>query len=99
MTHNVNLTPCAKADLHNIWRYTVDTWSEVQADKYVRAVLDRCEWLATQPRIGKHRPDVAPDYYCFVQGQHVIFYLIRESTIDIIGIPHRQMDIVQFFDE
>lgn len=29
----------AAEDLYNIWEYTVDTWSEDQADKYY-AILD-----------------------------------------------------------
>ncbi len=92
------LTPRAKEDLRGIWNYTYDTWSESQADAYIAALFDRFEWLAAQPRIGKHRRDICDGYYCFPQGSHLVFYLIRDDGIDIIGIPHKEMDICEFFD-
>ena len=66
MKVNFNITPRAKADLNNIWDYTLD---------------------------------IHDNYYSFAQGQHVIFYLIRDNSIDIIGVPHRSMDIQSFFDD
>jgi toxin ParE1/3/4 len=99
MTVKFNITPRAKADLNNIWDYTVDTWSEEQANKYITALFERFGWISMQPYVGKHRVDIHDDYYCFSQGQHVIFYLIRDNSIDIIGVPHRSMDIVNFFDD
>jgi len=31
------------------------------------------------------------------QGSHVIFYLIGTNTIDIIGVPHKHMDVLGHF--
>ncbi|HMB16427.1 MAG TPA: hypothetical protein VKN62_08935 [Pelovirga sp.] len=47
--------------------------------------------------MGKHRLDVAKGYYSFPQGEHVVFYLIWEKGIDIIGVPHKQMDTITYF--
>jgi toxin ParE1/3/4 len=44
--------------------------------------------------LGKHRTDVAEDYYSFPQSEHVVFYLIGDKGIDIIGIPHKEIDII-----
>ena len=36
----------AVEDLSSIWTYTVEVWSEEQADKYYYNILDYCEGLA-----------------------------------------------------
>lgn len=97
--NKVNITPRAKADLRNIWQYTQKAWGEAQADHYVKNIYKRFEWIAIHPRAGRHRPDIRHGYYCFGQGQHLIFYLIQKNAIDIIAVPHRSMDIAPFFDE
>lgn len=91
------VTPRAQDDLKNIGRYTENQWGRRQRNIYLKAIEKRFVWLAENPRLGKHREDVAEGYYSFPQGQHVIFYLISESGIDIIGIPHKEMDIVTYF--
>lgn len=58
----------------------------------------RFNWLAENPRLGKHRVDVTESYYSFPESRHVIFYLINEKHIDIIGIPHKEMDIISYFE-
>jgi len=83
--------------LRNIGRYTEKQWGRQQRNIYLKAIEKRFAWLAENPRLGKHRTDVAEGYYSFPQGQHVIFYLNSESGIDIIGIPHKEMDIITYF--
>lgn len=98
MSH-FNLTLRAKEDLRNIWRYTRDLWGVEKADAYVADIYNRCAWLSERPSLGKLRTDIAEGYYCFPQGRHLIFYLAREKEIDIIGIPHKAMDVEQYFEE
>jgi|TARA_B110000211_G_scaffold193757_1_gene221622 toxin ParE1/3/4 len=33
------------------------------------------------------------------KGQHVIFYLVGGNAIGIIGIPHKEMDIISYFKD
>jgi len=35
--------------------------------------------------------------HSFPQGEHVVFYMIVEKGIDILGIPHKEMDIITYF--
>ena len=98
MAKTFNLTRRAREDLRGIWRYTSEVWDEAQADKYVTKIYERCGWLATRPRTGKHRPDICEGYYCFPEGRHLVFYLNRKDGIDVIGIPHKEMDILNYFD-
>ena len=46
----------------------------------------------------KLRSDIAPDYRSFSQGQHVIFYMSVDGGIAIIGILHKKMDILNYFE-
>ena len=99
MNQRFRITPRAYADLVNIARYTRETWGSEQRDHYIRALDERFSWLAEQPQTGRHRPDVVEGYYSYPQGRHVIFYLIRDGWIDIIGVPHQRMDVQRYFDD
>ncbi len=91
------LTPRAIEDLRAIGRYTLQQWGKKQRDDYLNAIDQRFTWLAQNPHRGRLRNDVAPNYYSFLQSSHVIFYLVREGGIDIIGIQHQSMDIRAYF--
>lgn len=92
------LTPRALEDLKDIGRYTQQNFGIAQRNKYLLE-LDACfVRLANQPRLGKHRTDIAPDYYSFTQGKHIVFYQISAHGIDVIGIVHQRMDILVYFD-
>ncbi|MBV6415844.1 MAG: Toxin ParE1 [Steroidobacteraceae bacterium] len=97
MKLSFRLAPRAYDDLKNIARYTRQQWSEAQREKYLRALDARFRWLAEHPQSGKHRPEIAEGYFSFPQGSHVIFYLIGKDDIDIIGVPHKQMDVLDYF--
>ena len=87
----------AQEDLKNIGRYTEQQWGKPQRNIYLKALEKRFYWLAENPHLGKHRPDVAEGYFSFPQGAHVVFYLIGDKGIDTIGIPHKEMDIITYF--
>ena len=93
----VRVTPRAQEDLKNIGRYTERTWGKVQRNLYLKSLETRFKWLADNPLLGRHRTDICDGYFSFPEGQHVIFYLIGNKTIDIIGIPHKEMDTINYF--
>lgn len=97
MSATYRITPRAAEDLKAIGRYTLKAWGRDQRDRYLRAMDRRFAWLAENPRMGRHRDDIKPGYYSYPQKSHVIFYLIREGGIDIIGVPHNRMDILNYF--
>lgn len=91
------ITPRARDDLKNIGRYTARQWGQTQRNVYLKDLENRFDWLAEHPILGKPRSDVAHGYYSFPQGEHVIFYLIGQDGIEIIGVPHKEMDIISYF--
>ena len=91
------ITPRAREDLINIGHYTQQHWGKRQRNTYLRNLENRFKWLAKKPRLGKHRTDIAEGYYSFPEGQHIVFYLINYECIENIGIPHKDMDIISYF--
>ncbi len=97
MTSHYSIRKLAEADLEEIWFYTFTQWGVEQADSYTRSLLSRIAWLAENPSVGKQRDDVRPGYHCFPEGMHLIYYLVTKKGIDVIGIPHQCMDVLDYF--
>ncbi len=90
---NYLLSELARQDIISIRDYTMDTWGQEQASKYLSQLEQRFEWLAENPRSGKKRGDVKEGYQSYPEGRHVIFYRITEDGIEVIGVPHQSEDI------
>ena len=93
MSFDYRLTPRAVADLDAIADYTLETWGLEQLGSYLQSLNRRFDWLSEHPLAGRERNDVHPGYRSYPEGRHVIFYLVSDDHIDIIGIPHKSMDI------
>lgn len=92
-----SLRALARADLEAIWLYTFREWGAEQADSYLQSLFSRFSWLAENPSFGRNRDDIKTGYLCFPEGRHLIFYIIKNNKVDIIGIPHQSMDIIDRF--
>ena len=88
------LTNKAVEDLGDIWNYTVETWSENQAEIYYSLLIDSCQELANKPNQGKSYEVVERNVLGFKTGQHVIFYrIVTEKEIEVVRILHGMMDM------
>lgn len=95
-----SLSKKALSDLSAIWAYTVDTWSEGQADKYYFMLLTACQELADGKVSGKLYPDVQTGIAGFRTGQHILFYRKQSAgNIVIVRILHEQMDLKNNFEK
>jgi toxin ParE1/3/4 len=88
------LTNYAIKDLSDIWNYTFDNWSESQADKYYKLILNACAAIANRPQQGK----VYDEIYTGLKGKkiskHIIFYrMMEDKSVEIIRILHERMDL------
>ncbi|MFD2697767.1 type II toxin-antitoxin system RelE/ParE family toxin [Mesonia sediminis] len=88
------LTNKAVADLNGIWEYTVENWSENQADKYYDMLLDICQDIADNPELGKNYNEIKSDLFGLKANRHIIFYQKSEvKPIEIMRILHERMDL------
>ncbi len=87
-------TKKAVYDLTQIWNYTLNKWSEDQADRYYRMLLENCKEVANNPELGKNYSGVTENLFGFKAGRHIIFYRrIEDNEVEITRILHEQMDI------
>jgi toxin ParE1/3/4 len=87
-------TKKAVDDLSAIWEYTVETWSEKQADHYYKLIINACSDLANNLGLGKNYIEIYPYLFGKQISRHLIFYrIIDDSTIEIVRILHDQMDL------
>ena len=88
------LTNKAVEDLTGIWEYTIENWSEQQADRYYRSLLDSLQDIANNPELGKKYDEITNDLFGFKSSRHIIFYRKRTNQpIEITRILHEQMDL------
>ena len=91
---NFRLTKKAVEDLSEIWNYTIDTWSENQADYYYQMLLDSCQEIAAGRVIGKNYEGVFKWLLGIKAGKHIIFYRkVDIDIVEIVRILHEQMDL------
>lgn len=88
------LTEKAIDDLNNIWFYTLEEWSEEQADRYYHMLLSTCQNIADNPESGKNYDGVLPDLFGLRVSRHIIFYRrLNNQLIEITRILHGRMDL------
>lgn len=87
-------------DLTDIWDYTVQEWSENQADKYYESIKFACNEIGKNPSIGRNYPEISKQLLGLKSGKHIIFYhQISENEIDVIRILHERMDLKNKLNE
>ncbi|XBH21575.1 type II toxin-antitoxin system RelE/ParE family toxin [Jonesiaceae bacterium BS-20] len=89
---NYRLTPAAQRDLSAIWDFTEERWDRHQAEIYLREIQEAVERIASNPERGRPCSHIRHGYRRYSIGSHLIFYVERERSIDIIRILHQRMD-------
>jgi len=88
------LTNKAVEDLTNIWNYTLEKWSEKQADKYYNMLVDNFKEIARNPGLGNNYSDIIESTLGFRIGRHIVFYRqVHDNEIEVTRILHEQMDL------
>lgn len=89
-----HLTNNAVDDLSEIWDYTYEVWSEIQADKYYFELIEDCKELSENQILGRNYIEIEKEIFGYLSGQHIIFYrIINEKEIEIIRFLHASMDL------
>ena len=81
-------------DLNDIWNYTFEEWSEMQADKYYAMLKFACMQIGENPELGKEYNGINSNLLGLRTGKHIIFYqVVTENEIEVIRILHERMDL------
>jgi toxin ParE1/3/4 len=89
-----SFTNRALDDLIEIWDYTVENWSENQAEKYYNLIIASCIDLANNPQLGKSYNIVSQNLLGYKCGEHIIFFQeIVKNEIEIARVLHGMMDL------
>lgn len=86
----------AKQDLHEI-RAFLKRDSPAAARRTVAALHNRCGDLAETPGMGRNRPDLGEEVYCFTVAPYLILYSKGAKGIEVIRILHSARDIESEF--
>ena len=94
-----DITKEATEDLYIIWAYTVDTWSEEQADKYYALLEAGMKEVADAlDRIGKPYDEILPGLRAHHVSRHMLFYTVQANgRALIVRILHEKMDYARHF--
>jgi toxin ParE1/3/4 len=89
-----SFTNRALDDLIEIWDYTVEQWSENQAQTYYNLIMASCLDLANNPQLGKSYNIISQNLLGYKCGEHIIFYQeIIKNEIEIARVLHGMMDL------
>jgi len=81
----------AEADVMSIATYTLQTWGEEQAARYIDD-LEACrQMLAGDPALGRTCDDIRPGLRRMERGRHVVFYRHEAEGILVSRILHQRM--------
>ena len=94
---NYRLSPRARADLNEIFDYTVERWGLLQAEFYIRQIQVAVEAVAASPTLGRSCDGIRPGYRKFPAGSHVLFFTQKPGRIEIVRILHNRMDFERHF--
>jgi toxin ParE1/3/4 len=81
----------AEADLLGIGAYTLRTWGEDQAIRYIDDLAECCRMLAGNPALGRACGDVRPGLRRMERGRHIVFYRRETGGILVSRILHQRM--------
>lgn len=91
----LKVSQAAADDLEDIWSYTVEHWSEEQADRYLSMILDAFDSIVLDPGTGRDFGHVLEGYRGLKVGSHMVFYRADHAAnaIEIIRVLRGRMDL------
>ncbi|MCY7347695.1 MAG: type II toxin-antitoxin system RelE/ParE family toxin [Pyrinomonadaceae bacterium] len=94
----LQFTASARIDIGETWQYFGEFGEDV-AEKLIRQIIEKCEALSTNPKIGRARNDLILNLRQFPFKNYNIFYFQTESGIEIYRVLHSSRNVIQVFDD
>ena len=89
--------PRAETDLVEIWQ-VIARDDHRAADRQLDRIEAQCQLLASNPRLGRLRPEIADDARAWVVGRYLILYRAVDDGVEIVRVVHgaRDMEQIEF---
>lgn len=84
----------ARTDLAEIWDYIAQD-NPKQATAFLREVETLFDTLASQPTMGRERPELADDLRSFPIGRYTVYYIPWLDGVDVVRVLHSARDVVR----
>lgn len=95
----ITISPEAKRDIKAIFEYSIETFGEMQTEKYMDSLDKTLVTVQNMPSRGHTRKDIPNKYLAISSGQHSIIYRFDEkiNRVFVIRVLHTRMDFTQKF--
>lgn len=94
----LQFSPFALADIKGTWQYLSEQGEDVAA-RIIRQIMDKCELLSRNPKIGRERNDLVIGLRLFPFKNYNIYYFTTDFGVEIYRVLHSSRDNVQVFDD
>jgi toxin ParE1/3/4 len=95
---NYHISKRAATDLTEIWFYTANKWSNIQADKYYNELIESFETIATNFETGKPADNIKIGFRKLKINSHFVYFnKSKTGTIEIKRVLHQKMDVERHF--
>jgi len=88
-------SPAADKRQDEIWAYTVQTWGEDQAVRYIKGLHKAIQNAAADPKSWHkvNSPNFPNIFYIRYEKHFIFFRLLSDGVLGVIDILHERMDI------
>jgi toxin ParE1/3/4 len=93
----VILSRRAKVDLLEIWVYLAEKAGLPVADRTIRYLYDRCDFLARSKGLGELQPQLGEGIRTFSAKSYMIFFERQPDGIDVLRVVHGSRDWANLF--
>lgn len=93
-----DVSKAARADLKNIAAYTQKTWGASQRRKYLKGLDKTFHFLSDNPFSGNQCDYIIKGLRKHLYESHIIFYEISQSSVFIVRVLHKSMDVESKFE-
>lgn len=88
----------AEDDLIGIYRYGYLNYGERQANAYMAALKQKCQFLSDNPLVCRERSEFTPPVRLHHHKKHLIIYIASADHIVIVRILHERMNVEKWLE-
>jgi len=83
----------ASGDAVGIFRYLANEAGDEAAERYLRDLYEKMEWIARSGTSGVPRDHIRPGLKSLPFKSHLIYFRVTEEECTIVRILHRRRDV------